>query len=224
MRPVNKSVWKDDPIGTRKIYSPYRTALQDLIDNLGDFCSYCELQVYEISLDVEHVDDKHNNPAREEDWDNFLLACKNCNSIKGTKSIIYLNLVFPHIQNTYKIFSYLTAGVISINSALPAPVQQRVQNLIDLVGLDRLPGNPHYSLKDKRWQYRMNTFTLASRYLNDYKKGNVKVQTIVDLALSKGFWSIWMQIFKGETAVEDELIDSFKSTFKNCRTTDINRK
>ncbi len=133
-------------------------------------------------------------------------------------------MLFPHIQNTYEIFRYLTAGVITINNALSAPIQKRVQNMVDLVGLDRLPGHPRYSTQDKRWEYRMNSFTLASRYLNDYQNGSIKVQTIIDLVLSRGFWSVWMQIFKGETDVENELIAVFKSTFKSCRTADIDRK
>lgn len=222
MRPVVKYPCPEKPKGTKKVFSPYDIAKPDLVDNLGDFCSYCDWQVNIVALEVEHVDDKHNNPGKMESWDNFLLACKNCNTIKGTKPINYSTMLFPHIQNTYEIFTYLNEGVISINNKLDQGIQLKVQNMINLVGLDRDPSHAQYSFKDKRWEYRMIVWRKANEYLNDYRNGDIKIKSIIDLALARGFWSVWMQVFKGE-AVEDKLIATFKGTYQDCRTKDPDR-
>lgn len=223
MRPVKKWNWPSDLPGVKKVYSPYRIAINDLGTNLGDYCSYCGMQVYIISLEVEHVDDKHNNPARIEDWDNFLLACKNCNTIKGTKPINYNAMVFPHIHNTYKIIQYLTDGVIEVNTTFPNQIQIKIQNTINLVGLDRLPGHLDYSDKDKRWEYRMKVWRLANKYLQEFESNSIKIVTIIDLAVTNGFWGVWMQVFENHDEVLTELIQNFQETFVDCRTTNINR-
>lgn len=48
MRPVYRSS-KD------KTYDPYGKAKPDLVEELGDYCSYCGKQVVWSALEVEHI-------------------------------------------------------------------------------------------------------------------------------------------------------------------------
>ena len=62
----------------------YQTARADLITNLGQYCSYCEMPLA-ASLAVEHMLPKKDFPALAVTWRNFLLACPVRNSIKSKK-------------------------------------------------------------------------------------------------------------------------------------------
>jgi uncharacterized protein (TIGR02646 family) len=208
MRPVDKYLFK----GNKNRYNPYGDAKDDLILAIGDFCSYCERQGYSSALDVEHINDKHTHPKQKYLWNNFLLACKNCNSIKGTKSVD--DSLLPHINNTFSVFSYLEGGLVIINPILKSPLKEKAQKLLDLVGLDRVPGNSKYSFKDKRWEDRKKVWEIANRYLNKYKKCSCDIEIIMDLALAHGFWSIWMTTFQDYRVVQEALIKSFSGTKK----------
>jgi len=206
MRPVDKSLFKEN----KTTYNPYGEAKDDLILAIGGFCSYCERQGFSSALDVEHINDKNSHSSQKYLWSNFLLACKNCNSIKGT---IPINCcLMPHTDNTFKVFSYLESGFVIINPTLTNPLKSKTQKLVDLVGLDRVPGHPNYSSKDKRWQERKTVWTLSQKYLSKYKNNRCDIETIIDLALAKGFWSIWMTIFKDYKEVQEALIEGFAGT------------
>jgi len=204
MRPVDKSLFTEN----ETTYSPYQNAKDDLILALGNFCSYCERRGYSSALDVEHINDKNAHPKQECLWSNFLLACKNCNSIKSTKLVN--NSLLPHLDNTFAVFSYLDSGLIVLNPNLKSPLKEKAKNLLNLVGLDRFK----YSYKDKRWQERKKVWTLSQRYLIKYKSNYCDIETIIDLALESGFWSIWMTTFQDYSEVQEALIKSFAGTNK----------
>lgn len=208
MRPVNKNLFTTNQI----TYTPYGGAKDDLILALGNFCSYCERAGFSSALDVEHINDKSTYPLEKSNWSNFLLACKNCNSIKGTKPI-GTSLV-PHIDDTFHVFSYLESGYISINTDITTSqgLDTKVQELVDLVGLDRRPGHPDYSTKDKRWKERKNVWDLASEFLTEYENGTSSLNAIIKLSLGYGFWSIWITVFNNHIEVKQKLIDCFKGT------------
>ena len=83
MRPIDKSLF----ISNQVSYIPYGEAKPDLIAAIGKYCSYCEREGFSSALDVEHIEDKDTHPALTYLWSNFLLSCKNCNSIKNAKEI-----------------------------------------------------------------------------------------------------------------------------------------
>ena len=83
---------------------------------------------------------------------------------------------------------------------------------MELVGLDRRPGHPNLSSKDKRWQERMETWRIAERYLNKFNLGQCDVETIIVLASAKGFWSIWMTVFEPHQNVISGLIQGYPGT------------
>lgn len=62
-------------------YSYFRP---DLIANIGEYCSYCEVPLG-TNLAVEHMLSK-TNTINADDWNNLLLACTNCNSHKLAKT------------------------------------------------------------------------------------------------------------------------------------------
>ncbi|HEY0835245.1 MAG TPA: HNH endonuclease [Azospirillum sp.] len=64
--------------------STYQEARLGLTTAVGGYCSYCELPLTS-SLAVEHKLPKFWFPDRMLNWDNFLLACPICNSIKNDK-------------------------------------------------------------------------------------------------------------------------------------------
>ena len=210
MRPVNKDLFTTN----QTTYTPYGDAKDDLILALDSFCSYCERSGYNSALDVEHINDKDTHPEQKFNWNNFLLACKNCNPIKSTKLIE--DCLMPHIDNTFIIFTYLESGYITINKEITDSlnITDKAEKLLDLIGLDRFPGHPNLSNKDKRWQDRKKVWELSNKYLDKYKNGNCDIETIKDLALKSGFWSIWMSIFNNHLEVKQELVACFKGTRK----------
>lgn len=211
MRPVDKTRYTTNQVE----YNPYGDAKPYLIAAIGKFCSYCEREGFSSALDVEHIEDKDAHPDKKFLWDNFLLACKNCNSIKGTKEIDFPNIILPHLQNTFSPFEYLESGLIKIKDEVVEPSRSRVVALVKLVGLDRRPGHPRYSTKDDRWQERKQAWELSQKYKQKYIAGNCDIETIVDLSLSYGFWSIWMNAFEGYPEVQRALVDNFRGTRLN---------
>jgi hypothetical protein len=65
-----------------KLREGYALAAGPLETNMGRFCSYCE-GFYATGLGVEHILPKAPFPAFYLAWENFLLACPSCNSLKG---------------------------------------------------------------------------------------------------------------------------------------------
>ena len=208
MRPVDKSLYTTNQVQ----YNPYGDAKPDLIEAIGKYCSYCEREGFRSSLDVEHIEDKSTYPAKKFLWINFLLACKNCNSIKGTNEVDFPNIILPHLDDTFSPFEYLESGYIKIKDDIAEPLRSKVIELIRLIGLDRLPGHQSYSTKDDRWQERKQVWEISKKYYLKYSIGKCDIETIIDLSKSYGFWSIWMNAFKNFPEVQKELILQFKGT------------
>lgn len=205
MRPVDKSLYTTNQVQ----YDPYGDAKPDLIEAIGKYCSYCEREGFSSALDVEHIKDKDTHSNEELSWSNFLLACKNCNSIKGIQEVDFENVIMPHTDNTFFPFEYLESGFIKIKDEIEESLRRKVVNL---VGLNRYPNHPKYSAKDDRWQERKQAWELSRKYLKKYKEKRCDQDTIIDLALNVGFWSIWMHAFKDFPEVQKELVLQFKGT------------
>ena len=208
MRPVDKSLFQ----GNKQSYIPYGDAKDDLIKAIGEFCSYCERQGFRSALAVEHIQDKKSFPVLESNWSNFLLSCTSCNSVKATKAVT--DCLLPDRDNTFDAFMYLESGFIQTKPDLDDVLKDQAQALINLAGLDRIPGRQGYSGKDTLWLKRKECWVLAGRYLQKYQNNNCDIETIIDLALGYGFWSVWMQVFETYPDVQKELINAFTGTQK----------
>jgi hypothetical protein len=65
-----------------KVLAPvYPDARSDLINNIGQYCSFCEMPLA-ANLAIEHMLPKRDFPDLLVSWTNFLLACPVCNSHK----------------------------------------------------------------------------------------------------------------------------------------------
>src|SRR5438270_11942067 len=103
MRPVNRGAHPVNADGSRRKWTKYEEARGQLIERLGGYCSYCEMRL-PASLAVEHVIPKSLAPKKRLQWDNFLLACTNCNFSKGNKPVVLHKFVWPDRENTFEFF------------------------------------------------------------------------------------------------------------------------
>jgi uncharacterized protein (TIGR02646 family) len=206
-------------------YKPYQGARPFLEENIDTYCSYCE--VFSSDLEVEHVEPKSINPLKEFEWNNFLLACGTCNGKgnKGNKPVNLNEIAFPHRENTLLMLNYLTGGVIEVHpNIVGTSDEQKAKNLIELVGLDKIPSHPKLNANDKRWELRMNAWDLAVRYKKDYEDKKITLDYLIELIKQRGFFSIWFTVFENETPVKEALIHAFKGTDINCFDSQYNLK
>ena len=132
MRPVNRG---EAP----KVYARYQDAIGDLESCLGCYCCYCERR-FPALLAVEHVSPKVSDPDRATDWTNFLLGCVNCNSTKSNTPTNDQDFLWPDKDHTLAAFEYKQGGLVDASLALDAKIRKKAVALIELVGLDRHPG------------------------------------------------------------------------------------
>ena len=86
-----------------------------------------------------------------------------------------------------------------------------------LIQLDHIP---HPKERDRRWNSRMEAYNSAEESLEDWKKIKDKedkelyMKQTLQLAKAKGFFSVWMEVFKGHKEVQKRLIEEFEGTKK----------
>ncbi|WP_312824858.1 HNH endonuclease [Epilithonimonas sp.] len=219
MRPVERGPVPLEADGSNRVYSAYDQARRDLIERMGQYCSYCN-QKLPSSLAVEHVQPKKPNPTLELEWTNFLLGCTNCNSTKGKKPVNLTDYLWPDVHNTHIPFTYTPDGKIDVNPLLPDPLKVKAQNMLDLVGLQSYPDNPTAS--DRRWLNRKDAFVKANIALVLYQSAAAKgASSEFEKALGlwasdNGFFSIWMFVFNAYPNVKEQIILSFTGTAATC--------
>ena len=71
-------------------------------------CAYCECELNEESkyMEVEHFEDKDNNPDKVVTWDNLLPSCKRCNAAKGTHDVLKEPIVNPFVLDPRNHFTF----------------------------------------------------------------------------------------------------------------------
>ena len=205
MRPVERG---DDPSGGT--WTTWKDAgAVALAQRIGQYCSYCE-RYLPYSAAVEHVRPKKPNPALAGSWDNWLLACPNCNSIKGGKDLDVDEYLWPDRDNTARAFSYGEGGAVQVtDDDAVAAVAVLAESLYELVGLDRKPGHAHFSQLDRRWMDRRDAFDLAMMFLEDLYIATNSRQCAVLAARKQGFFSTWMAVFAGDEDMRLRLIEEF---------------
>ncbi|MFK7101712.1 HNH endonuclease [Flavobacterium oreochromis] len=213
MRPINKGT-------SPQVFAKYEDAKRPLVDRIGTYCSYCERQIA-TNLAIEHIfpkDDTLGYSHLRENWDNFLLACVNCNSAKKVKIINEATYLMPDRDNTFIGFEYLETGEVVASGG--NPINTMAQNTIDLVDLnieeEDLTDETKLFTALIRSGQRVQAWIQAKEARIDYNNGEVNVRRIVREAQSLGFFSIWMKVFEGVPAVRQELINNFIGTSTNC--------
>lgn len=218
MRPINKglSPRSDD-------YSHYRDALDDLVGRIGFFCCYCE-QPIQHAPEIEHVQPKCLNPELERSWENLLLSCSTCNRTKGNSSVDLDQVAMPDMDNTFRGLVYHQYGNIEISPDLTEVQTDLMKQVVRLVRLDRHPdaknSDDRPTSRDRRFQLRSDIWDVADRVLNRLEQSGKDAglaDTIVDsLAPSKGFFSIWMTVFRDHPDMLQRFIEIFPGTDSKC--------
>lgn len=214
MRPIEKGA-------SPREYRRYQDAQPDLVERIGDYCSYCERQI-ETNLAVEHIQPKSINPHLRDIWDNFLLGCTNCNSCKGSKRVNIHSYIWPDTDNSFLAFDYTDNGRVAIKVGLSPENTLRAKRTIILVGLDKEPGHPNRrkrpTRQDQRWLRRQQVWDLANKNLERLTRNNTEEvrNLIVDCALARGMFSIWMKVFEADEDMRCRFIRAFRGTSPNC--------
>lgn len=216
MRPVRRGAapQPDD-------FAPYSDAQRYLVSRLGLYCSYCERRIA-TQLAIEHIQPKdgpHGHPHLIGRWENFLLACVNCNSTKGDKNVVLANVFLPDRDNTFAAFSYLPEGTVQPAPALATALIRKASDTLALTGLDKkisvaLDERGRQVALDRVSQ-RMEAWAVAeeARSAVDANPGNVAVKRgVIRAAKAYGFFSIWMTVFSDDSDMRNRLIDAFEGT------------
>ncbi len=217
MRPVERGARPVDAAGALRVFAHYREARDPLIDQIGDHCSYCELPLHE-GPDVEHVKPKSLYPGLERDWRNFLLGCCYCNAIKADEDLNLADYFWPDRDNTFRAFDYPVDLPPQPAGMLSAADRQKAQRTLELTGLDRVPGHPRFSERDLRWRKRRQAWGVALLSLQNLRQHDSEAMRtqITLLAASRGFFSIWMTVFREDPDMKRRLIASFPGTALSC--------
>ncbi len=218
MRPVrrNSSPWSHD-LGS------YRQAYPELVSRLGLYCSYCERQM-PTSLAVEHIQPKGlpKYADLKGRWENFLLACNNCNSNKGDTDVNLATTCLPDRDNTYLAFIYSENGSIA-----PAvgDAYQSANAILELTGLSRPVSTVHdangrlvaldrVSQRSEVWKIALSSKEDLNRATtSDGETTNDALRrSTTRTAVAGGFFSIWMTVFADDPDMRNRLIDAFPGT------------
>lgn len=213
MRPVERGAAPRD-------YANYRDAIGDLENRLGKYCSYCERRL-QVGLAVEHMAPKKPHRDRELDWDNFLLGCTNCNSVKYNADVADDDILWPDTHNTMLALAYSPGGFVRLAGGLSPELQRRAQTLIDLVGLDRhgAPGWSSPAKRDERWRDREEAWANAEMCRDNFEAlgGSEEARGLVlEAARGQGFFSVWFAVVDRHVDVKLALIDAFPGTAASC--------
>ena len=216
MRPVAK----DD--GGGRVYAEYQDALDDLAEQIGLFCSYCEMPI-QNGPEVEHVQPKSREPALALEWSNFLLGCKSCNSTKGSTPVDRELTAFPDTDNTFRGLHY-DRDRIALPKGLGAEEKALMVQLVELVKLHRHPNEEQSrdrpTSRDRRYKRRGEVWLLAVDAKQDYvaKGKDAVIGRLItkSLAPAKGFFSVWMTVFAEHPEMLKGFIGAFPGTSQDC--------
>lgn len=217
MRPVTRGDAPKNVYGVEVEFREYGDARDYLIDRIGDFCSYCEVALHG-SIAVEHVQPKKHHPGLETEWSNFLLSCDYCNSIKSSKNVALDQCYWPDSDNTSRPFVYELDRAPRLADGLSPQQQSIAVQTLELTGLDREPGASNFSKKDRRWQKRREAWGVALHERRKIESSNTTHQrdSAVHVAIARGFWSVWMQVFHDDIDMRRRLNAAFRGTAKDC--------
>ncbi len=213
MRPITRG-----PSPQQQDFADYRDAFPDLVARLEPSCSFCERRIA-TQLAVEHIQPKDENryPGLMDRWDNFLLACVNCNSTKKDKDVRLEAFFLPDRDNTAAAFDYRPDGRVVPSKGLDhaCVARKTAENTLALTGLDKGPAqiadeNGKIVAID-RYAQRMEVWLMAESTRGDsaFSPTVVMRRQIVKTAQATGFFSIWMRVFEDDTVMRQMLIEGY---------------
>ena len=195
-------------------------AKPELLARLGEFCSYCECPGSPQQLHVEHIFAKAEtaHPNLSKNWRNFLLACSTCNTYKshhlgnGRQVRLLSRFLWPHIDNTFNSFEYVSNGQVFPKPGLPAGTRALAKATVEMIGCMRSPaatvdyealGIAYDGIKK-----REEAWGIAERARDAYRENSSSAQlaTICDTCYKTGHFSVWMAVFGAFSEVRRALI------------------
>lgn len=201
-------------------FDPYKEALPHLISRLGPYCSYCERHLVTL-IAVEHIQPKGLSAYAHliGTWNNYLLACVNCNAAKKDKDVVLSEFLLPDRDNTFYAFTYSPDGKVKPAARLDPSLRHKAASTLSLTGLDKdrsvvLDENGKEVALDRVGQ-RMESWAQAmvAQMLIARDPSNEAVKLMaVELAKATGFFSIWMTVFAADTDMCNRFIDAFEGT------------
>ncbi len=203
MRPVNKGA-------APRAYTDYGQARHDLAERIGYYCSYCEMKVFN-SIEVEHILPQ-NQGGPVLDWDNFLLSCKYCNTIKSDHNTNTNDYLWPDRDNTDLAFQYTIAEAVVPKQELSDEFKHLVKSTIALLGLNRFPGgNNEPKESDTRWRSRQEAWNKAMLCYNRWiAQTDPDAAFYLGIASLSGNYSIWCEVFKEEPLVLQAIDNAYR--------------
>lgn len=228
MRPVRRGA---NPLGND--FADYADAKKFLVSRIGsgwfetievaNYCSYCERPI-STNLAVEHIQPKGLKVGLIQPyahlvgkWENFLLACVNCNSTKGDKDVALTDVLLPDRDNTFVAFEYQQDGTVSVTHT--GLLANLANNTLSMTGLDKAAAQVvdenNRAIALERVSQRMNTWLLAQSAKDDVDNEPLSEgvrRGVIRTALSQGFFSIWMKVFEADQDIRNRLIDAFAGT------------
>ncbi len=207
MRPVDKG-------NAPKAYTEYKQARHDLANQIGYYCSYCEMSVRNM-IEVEHIHPQANGGASL-DWDNFLLSCRYCNGAKSNNNSSRKGYLWPDIDNTDLVFSYSEIDIIKPQLGLPPAIYQAALATINLMGLNRAfaPNLPYPTEANTRWITRIEAWNKAKRSLTNWTKNpSREMAELIGIAATKAHFSIWCTVFANQPQVIKAIVAEYKGTY-----------
>lgn len=241
MRPINKGAWPLDPATNQpKVFHSdkakddrrYKQAGQYLKERLGLYCSYCERKV-NSSLHVEHKLPKRADayPELRGDWDNFLLACSECDSRKKASmeqswqfkpgkqppsaQTVRDYYCWPDQENTFCLFCFEEKS-ITVQTTLDIAVCERAKCTLDLIALSSLPDTDSRSAQIRQVWKKAREMRQSLENFKDQPVYRDLLKSILHCAEDAGCWSIWMTVFQDYADVRAELIKLFPGTRQDC--------
>lgn len=206
MRPIVKG-------GAPSAYVKYTDAQPDLIRAIGRFCSYCDRFV-PVGINVEHKRPKKLYPLLRLDWDNFLLACGNCNPTKGDRKVRLTDYLWPDVDNTLRAFTYHAGGLVRVNRNLPKRLRRKANRTLNAYGLHKYPGGPvEPSDRDYRWLDRRQEWDKAVLIRKQLRAFDTPGQRDAIIKNARnGIFSIWWTVFEGDVDMRRRLRMAFQGT------------
>ena len=233
MRPIERGQVPINADGTPKIVAVYRNWRKDLIDRLGNYCSFCEMKLND-SPQVEHVVAQNIDPALALEWTNLLLACSPCNRAKSDNPCPPQTHYLPTTHNTFLpfLFSITTnprqsneaASFVVVNTNLQANQQLKAQNTLILCQLDTdfTAIGSEQRVTDLRWRYRLEAIETAKMWRQEWDSWAYQTPTtqfiglLITAAKGHGFWSAWFKVFEDVQAIREALVTEFVGTATTC--------
>jgi hypothetical protein len=151
------------------------------------------------------------------------LACGNCNSSKGSDRLSLVDYVWPDSENTLRAFKYESEGKILPSTGFGRILDQKNEDTWKLLGLNRHPDSTVVgfvipTVKDKRWVHRkLEWQKAADSKVSLLRNDTVDLrQMIVEMAVSRGMFSIWYTVFSDDKDMKRRLVLKFDNTEISC--------